>query len=761
MRIGALGIVNLAVQVALAPAAPGQPVVRLEPGMVISRSVRIAPGTYRLDAPRDSTAALVTIRGSNITVDFAGATLLGADAESDPDRAAGVAIRIDSGRRVTLRNARIHGFKVAVLARGVRDLRILDNDLSRNWKPRLYSLVEHESLVDWLSYHHNEKDEWLRHGAALYLSGVRGGEVRGNTIEQGMNGVMMTRTDSLLVWNNAIRFNSGIGIGLYRSSDNRVMHNRVDYAVRGYSHGFYRRGQDSAGILVYEQSCRNVFAYNSVTHGGDGFFLWAGQHTMDTGEGGANDNVLYMNDFSHAPTNGIEVTFSRNVIVGNRVEENDHGIWGGYSYETVIAGNTFARNRIGIAIEHGQDNAIISNRFDRDSTGIRLWRSTIEPGDWGYPKRRDTRSRDYRVQGNTATGLRTWLRVSDTQRLLEVGNMAGADTLVVAAGDTSGFRSLARQSPPLKAMRRALEWRALAKLAPRNLAANRPAATSPREWAALARAASHRLPAELPGGLDAFLPDSTPRGRSTIIVDEWGPYDWRSPKLWPEARSDARPLPLRVLGPVGEWRVVSQRGIASLSVTAGAVPGRVVVTPDTGAFEDWELVLEYRGAATRSPRGTRAAAGTPVTFRHGVTAPRTSWQQRIVAWADGASDPRTTPDAFDRALRSGPALLERTAPALDFMWYRPQVSGIPLTRWAMRAESRVEVPAGTWRLRTISDDGIRAWIDGRLAIDAWKPHESQVDSAPISAGHHTLRVEYYQVDGWTELRLDIVRAPSP
>ena len=761
MRIGALGIVNLAVQVALAPAAPGQPVVRLEPGMVISRSVRIAPGTYRLDAPRDSTAALVTIRGSNITVDFAGATLLGADAESDPDRAAGIAIRIDGGRRVTLRGARIHGYKVAVLARGVRDLRILDNDLSRNWKPRLYSLVEHESLVDWLSYHHNEKDEWLRHGAALYLGGVRGGEVRGNTIEQGMNGVMMTRTDSLLVWNNAIRFNSGIGIGLYRSSGNRVMHNRLDYAVRGYSHGFYRRGQDSAGILVYEQSCRNVFAYNSVTHGGDGFFLWAGQHTMDTGEGGANDNVLYMNDFSHAPTNGIEATFSRNVIVGNRVEENDHGIWGGYSYETVIAGNTFARNRIGIAIEHGQDNAIMSNRFDRDSTGIRLWWNAIEPGDWGYPRHRDTRSRDFRVQGNAATGLRTWLRVSDTQRLLDVGNLVDADTLLVAAGDTTGFRSIARLAPPSSAMRRALEWQALAKLAPRNLAAGRPAGTSPREWAALAHAASRRLPAELPGGLDAFLPDSTPRGRSTIIVDEWGPYDWRSPKLWPEARSDARPLPLRVLGPVGAWRVVSQRGIASLSATAGAVPGRVVVTPDIGAFEDWELVLEYRGAATLSPRGTRAAAGAPVTFRYVVTAPRTSWQQRIVAWADSASDPRTTPDAFDRALRSGPALLERTAPALDLMWYRPQVAGIPLARWAMQAESRVEVPAGTWRLRTISDDGIRVWIDGRLAIDDWTPHDSRVDSTAIPAGHHTLRVEYYQVDGWTELRLDILRAPAP
>ena len=54
------------------------------------------------------------------------------------------------------------------------------------------------------------------------------------------------------------------------------MHNRIDWCVRGYSHGFYNRGQDSAGLLMYEQSSRNTVAYNSVTHGGDGLFLWAG-----------------------------------------------------------------------------------------------------------------------------------------------------------------------------------------------------------------------------------------------------------------------------------------------------------------------------------------------------------------------------------------------------------------------------------------------------------------------------------------------------
>jgi parallel beta-helix repeat protein len=93
---------------------------------------------------------------------------------------------------------------------------------------------------------------------------------------------------------------------------------------------------------------------------------------MDSGKGGCNDNVLQGNDFSYAPTNGIEVTFSRNIISGNRIFECDHGIWGGYSYNTVIAGNQFRQNRIAIAIEHGQENEIHHNIFHENNEAIRL-----------------------------------------------------------------------------------------------------------------------------------------------------------------------------------------------------------------------------------------------------------------------------------------------------------------------------------------------------------------------------------------------------
>src|SRR5205085_839468 len=153
-------------------------------------------------------------------------------------------------------------------------------------------------------------------------------EIDHTTIVQGQNGLMLARSDNARIWNNTFSYLSGLGLAPYRASGNRIMHNKVDWCVRGYSHTFYNRGQDSAGILIYEQSTRNIEA---------------------------------------------------------------------------------------IAIEHGQDNKITENRFDGDETAIRLWKNATQDPDWEYPKKRDTRSRDYVIAGNTFVGNATALKITETQ----------------------------------------------------------------------------------------------------------------------------------------------------------------------------------------------------------------------------------------------------------------------------------------------------------------------------------------------------------
>ena len=118
-------------------------------------------------------------------------------------------------------------------------------------------------------------------------------------------------------------------------------------------------------------------------------------------------------------------------------------------------------------------------------------------------------------------------------------------------------------------------------------------------------------------------------------------------------------------------------------------------------------------------------------------------------------------DEPDAALLRGAPMLERQEPRLDYMWYRPRITALPQERWALEATTTIELPPGEYTLRAISDDAARVWVDGRLAIDDWTPHESRVAHAPLAGGRHALRVEYHQVGGWSELRVEVLKGPPP
>ena len=699
--------------------------------MVIDRSITVRPGTYRLAASADLKTPAITIRGENVTVDFNGATLVGSPDGTDPDQFAGVAILVDGGSKVTIRGATIRGYKVGILARNSPDLHITRNELSYNWKQRLYSGIEKESLLDWMSYHQNEKDEWLRFGAAIYLSACDRAEIDHNTAVQGQNGLMVTASKGLKTWNNTFQFLSSVGVGLYRVTESTIMHNRIDWCVRGYSHGFYNRGQDSAGLLMYEQSSNNTVAFNSITHGGDGLFLWAGQSTMDTGKGGANGNRFHANDFSHAPTNGIEATFSKNVFTENRVEDCWHGVWGGYSYGSKWFDNRFARNAEAIAIEHGQGNFIDRNSFDGDLTAIRLWQNATEDPNWGYAKSRDTRSRGYYIERNTFRGNKVAVDVRDSEdvriwrnRYVDVGER------LKLSGVTNGVAEL----------------------------------TEPPHVAIL-----HDDPPveRLPDGMDAMIKDGERRGRETIIVDQWGPYDWKSPKLWPVLPRDGTlpfarrsksaglhdgPVKLNVLGPPGQWKLASARG-AKVTPAQGSVGDVISVTPAAGRVVDYELALTYIGDAVISPRGVLTAAGRPYAFGYSHFFAPANWTIRFFEYPESA-DPVKRPDSFARVL-AGKPVRTLAADRIDYLSAAPFEEGLPRDRFAFIADGAVTLPKGEYTLQVISDDGVRVWIDDKLVLDAWDVHESRVDAVPLAGGTHKLRVHYFEAVGWAEMRLDI------
>jgi nitrous oxidase accessory protein NosD len=816
---------SLVILLASPPGSAAAPQV-LKPGMVISKSCRIARQVYAFATPQGAKQAggetiptltpAIVVRGNNITVDFGGATLQGSPRTVQPDQRKGLAVLVE-GNNVTLKNLNVHGYKVGLIARNAKGLRILDSDFSYNWKQHLASTLEREDLSDWMSFHHNENDEWLRYGAAVYLSGCDGFEVKGVRAQGGQCGLMLNRSNRGRVWNNDFSFLSAIGVGLYRSSDNRIMHNKVDWCVRGFSYGVYNRGQDSAGILIFEQCHRNTFAYNSVTHGGDGFFLWAGQTTMDTGEGGCNDNVLYGNDFSHAPTNGIEATFSRNTFANNKVMECWHGVWGGYSYDTKIVGNVFGYNAEGIAIEHGQHNTVASNVFHRDNMGIDLWMNRSQDPNWGYPKHHDTVSHDYKIQANLFADIPTTaIRVRDSKEIdidgnsffrvgkvlqitqngktverpnregekeeesgVEFGNnavriaqadpaMAGMGSVMVdpnlrplpATMEPSG-KPLVQLDPDPKAYiaRFDVPWSPVWK-------DEAVSSTNQQDafWANTSRATREFAPAPFKGGLMPFIPKGTLRGQRYILVDEWGPYDFKSPLLWP--RQDLNPgvagnvtrKRFEVLGPKGRWRVVSTSGIKHLSAQSGAVPGYVDVDIPVGQVGTTKIELEYVGATTTDYRGVTTPAGRPVKFGYSRFFAPIDWNVKFFKWteSENPSQEHANPKDFASVLASTP-IKELKTDRLDYAGYA-LVRGLPNDHYATLGEGTFSVPAGEYEINLTTDDGARVWLDGRPLIeDAWKYQGPTLYTRRVrlSAGKHSVRVEHFQIDGYATLKLEL------
>lgn len=791
------------------------PQLALKPNMVLSRSVVVKKGAYNLpNASEDGTGAAIVVRGNGITVDFNGATLWGTPPTTEPDRRKGTAVRIE-GSNVTIKNLKVRGYKVGLFAQGVRGFKLVNSDFSYNWKQRLLSTPERENEADWMSYHQNEKNEWLRFGAGVYLRDCDKFELKGVRVNGGQCGVMLTNSNGGLLWNSDLSFNSAIGIGMYRSSNNRIMHNKVDWCVRGFSYGVYNRGQDSAGILVYNQSSKNVFAYNSATHGGDGFFLWAGQTTMDTGQGGANDNLLYGNDFSHAPANGIEATFSRNIFVNNLLLESWHGIWGGYSYDSKVIANVFGYNTQAIAWEHGQNNEIALNTFYRDNEAIAIWSNPTQDPNWGYAKYRDTRSRDWVIKENVfQQTFANVFRLSRSQSIrIENNFISNAGSVFPPADPSAPVTGLTvrdneahlQASEPLLSGNTLVvgpQFKPLPQAS--SLAQGRvesseqylsrfpkipdrgdrqeivPVEVSWSPWPGdLTQGGSEALetpfsnkryfaarsyaPQPLPGGQNPFLRPGQPRGWRYIIVDEWGPYDFKRPllvqreELNPGVVGKTTRKRFEILGPSGKWRVVSTKGVARLSARSGVTPQTIDVELPRDAVGLREVVMEYVGGATTDYRGIVTPAGKPVRFGFSRFNAPIAWDVKFYKWSESEnpSDPRSAPKDFASVLRTAPIKLLKTD-RLDLAG-GALVSGLPADHYATLAEGSFEVPKGDYAFEVLTDDGCRVWVDGKLVIgDAWKYQGPTLYTTKLSlGGKHAIRVEHFQIDGYAALKVNL------
>lgn len=734
--------------------------------------IEIPAGTVIADA--DSNGVL-HVKADNLVIQFKpGSVLRGASTNTPWSELTGIGIRLDGHTNVTIEGARVHGFKNGLVASRADDLKILGGDFSDNYRQHLKSTPAAEDGADWMFPHDNDRTLWReQYGGAVCVEHSSRVTVAGLLVRRGQNGIILDHVNDSAIYDNDCSFLSGWGLAMWKSSRNMISRNAFDFCVRGHVEGVYNRGQDSAGILAFEQCNDNVFAENSATHGGDGFFGFAGKEALgerwldrererlrkETGKEdvddllkvpaelakqltalGCNRNLFIGNDLSYAPAHGFEMTFSEgNGFVRNRVVENAIcGIWGGYSSGTLIAENEFTGNggmaygleRGAINMEHGASNLIVSNRFVNNKAAVHLWWDD----DGGLLRLPGVAGGEQRVTGNVIAGntfainaQAPFARLGQNERLIVLQLRDSSKGRNVFSN--AWFNNTVELTHP-----RAVEF-AIEEGCDPAKSGTTPSYVIPSYTA---------LGTKRPVGARAHL-----RGRDQIIMDEWGPWDHESPLLRP-APSDTGKVAYEVFGvkSLQPPRVLAGNVRAELASSTRPGASLVTITAPPGV-SPYRIALAGDGFA-------RELSGTMVPA---------DWQLTFFPWK---IDPREDLAGW-RKLANGPDAIRATATALDFPYGgggpRDQKlgdavakSGLGNEHFGMIARTKLQLPAGRWRFKTLSDDGIRVLVDGKPVIENWTWHGPTPDEGifnQASAGEVEIVVEHFEIDGYAMLKVDV------
>ncbi|HEY1303763.1 MAG TPA: PA14 domain-containing protein [Vicinamibacterales bacterium] len=107
----------------------------------------------------------------------------------------------------------------------------------------------------------------------------------------------------------------------------------------------------------------------------------------------------------------------------------------------------------------------------------------------------------------------------------------------------------------------------------------------------------------------------------------------------------------------------------------------------------------------------------------------------------------------------GSLLVTRVDPTVNFNWGSGTPgSGLPADNFSVRWTGDVIAPVtGTYTFTTVSDDGVRLWVNSQQVIGNWSNHAAATDTSAgitLQAGqHYPIRLEYYEAGGLSEIRL--------
>lgn len=690
----------LAVAMLVAGCAQPLPEVRVSADNVrIERSCRVVIAEDAVIADADGDG-VIHIVADDVTVEFAESSVLrGRGLHFDDHLIGGIGVRIDGRRGVTLRGARVEGFKIGVLASGCDGLVIEDARLDHLYRPRLESTPRRADEADRLRLGGAEP-AWRALGAGVVVEDSPGAVIRRVEARGAQGGVAVTGSDGARVYDSDCSFMSGWGIAVRDSKNAVVCRNAADFCVRGYSHGVYLEDHGAAGIVLIGDCDGAVVAHNSATHGGCGLMV---RGEIDLG---CNGVVILSNDFSSAAGAGMEIRGASQIdIVGNVVVDS-----GGAGVRLAGVGDALVReNRLersgGVVMSSCRGGVVVANRLQENRIGIDIRGSAAG----------DTTA----VQANFFNGSGAVIRLEDAGDVaISANGLGGVEPRV---DDRGGTRVLTDGAIAQRAMRDAPEL--------------------PGESAPIGRRS----------GLD---------GRGAIVMGDYGPWDHRTPMMrLVERRGDRDEY--EILGDPGPLSLIGFDGTSDIgTVMSDVEPGvprtmAIAVQPGVTGLRAYECRVMGLGL-DHLIRGTLFTGNWTVRIfgwddtsdpRRAVDAWRAAGMREDVAIVStGRLD---TP--WLRFGERSPRDMEELSAVRE----RLRFGG---DRFGIIATTRVDIAPGRWRFSVHADDGFRVLIDGKSLVERWGDdgaHEAQAVHEQREGGTVDITVEYYEVEGPAHLRLTI------
>ncbi|MEZ5976241.1 MAG: right-handed parallel beta-helix repeat-containing protein [Planctomycetota bacterium] len=353
---------------------------------------------------------------SNLTLDLRGTTVAPLPGQIAAGQEVGTGLVIEGCSNVTVLGGAWRGFRTAIVVRNCEQVQIRDCVIDGFETQTLESTVTRDSEADWLRpMDYVGTAAPLR--AAIEITGSKAVEIQNARARHGAIGAWLRDSRDCLITQSDLSFLSGYGVVLAGCQGCTVGYSSLEYVVRGYSHGTYSSGQNSAGVLIVGQSERNRVAFNRMTHCGSGVLVFGQGPIQPTA------NRLYGNDCRFAVVAGVRTRQTTDTIVQNNSLSGALG-WGLCSYgdrDLVVLDNEMSSVAgPGIGLYASTDASLLSNRLQANQVGLEIA--------WENPESRNVDapvegvSRGHVVVGNRFEDNGLDLVGRDSQALSFAGN---------------------------------------------------------------------------------------------------------------------------------------------------------------------------------------------------------------------------------------------------------------------------------------------------------------------------------------------------